>query len=73
MMVNSVFQLIYQHIQTIHLPNNWYCNKSIEYIEYEPVIAFHKLSAFKPNYKRHIEKQLVLNEGINNNIVRFDI
>ncbi|CAH1712291.1 unnamed protein product [Aphis gossypii] len=63
MMVNSVFQLIYQNIQTIHLPNNWYCNKSIEYIEYEPVIAFHKLSAFKPNYKRHIEKQVVLNEG----------
>jgi len=63
-MVNSVIQLIYQNIETVNLPNNWYCNGRIEYIEYVPVISFHKLSAFKPNYKRHIEKQLVLTEGI---------
>ncbi|KAL5239233.1 hypothetical protein ACI65C_006643 [Semiaphis heraclei] len=36
-MVNSVFQLIYQNIETVHLPSNWYCNGRIEYIEYVPV------------------------------------
>jgi len=51
-----------EKISLLIVPPKWFTDISF-HPKYEKVVVFHKLSLFKDDFSRYIEKQVVLTKG----------
>lgn len=49
-------------MHSITIPNDWFAS-TVLYTQNVVVLAFHKLRSFQSNYKRYIEKHIIITEG----------